>query len=171
MNGQTELDPDRYGSVGKLDDGRTMVRFERHLPYNIEQVWSAITEPAELERWFPGLTFEPRSGATYEIWFGGDCEGPAHVSGAVVAYDPPNELQLGTIRWQLSREPGGCLLVFTDVLHFDGLRTEQEFAHSVLGGWHRYLDLLEEALTGGPVDLDRPEPDYSVLDVARDLSG
>ena len=86
MNSQTELDPSRYGSVSKLDDGRAMVRFERHLPYKIERVWSAITEPAELERWFPGLTFEPRTGGTYEIWFGGDCDGPAHVSGAVVAY-------------------------------------------------------------------------------------
>jgi uncharacterized protein YndB with AHSA1/START domain len=34
-------------------DGRPAVRFERRLPHSVERVWRAVSEPAELERWFP----------------------------------------------------------------------------------------------------------------------
>ncbi|MCA1481451.1 SRPBCC domain-containing protein, partial [Bradyrhizobium sp. NBAIM08] len=33
-------------------DGRRALRFERELPYGIERVWRAISEPAEMEQWF-----------------------------------------------------------------------------------------------------------------------
>ena len=39
-----------------------------------------------------------------------------------------------------------------------------EIANAVLGGWHRYLDLLEQSLSGTP-DLDTMEPDYAQLHV------
>lgn len=152
----------RFGTVHLLADGRSCVRFERDLPHPVERVWAAITDPAQLLRWFPGLSFEPRTGGSFRIHFDGECEGPGHLEGTVVTYDPPNVLQLGTIRWELSRSSGGgCRLVFTDVLVFDGERSRQAVTHSVLGGWHQYLDRLEEAAAGRPVDLTQPEPDYA----------
>jgi len=33
-------------------DGRPALRFERRLDHSIERVWRAVTEPAELARWF-----------------------------------------------------------------------------------------------------------------------
>ena len=33
-------------------DGRPALRFERRLAHSVERVWRAVTEPAELERWF-----------------------------------------------------------------------------------------------------------------------
>ena len=108
----------RYGSVHYLADGRVSVRFERALPYSVETVWAALTEQDQLDAWMPGVRFERRQGGHYEIWFGGECEGPAHVSGSVEAFEPPNVLQLGTIRWELSETTDGCLLIFTDVLVF-----------------------------------------------------
>lgn len=152
----------RYGTVHHLADGRVSVRFERALPYSVEAVWAALTEQDQLDAWMPGVQFERRHGGHYEIWFGGECEGPAHVSGSVEAFEPPNVLQLGTIRWELAETTDGCLLVFTDVLVFQEGRSDAEITNSVLGGWHNYLDLLDDALAGRSVNHDQPEPDYSV---------
>ena len=158
------LASERLGNVGRDDDGNTFVRFERRLPFPVASVWRAITDPARLASWFPGFAFEPERGGRYTIHFGGDCEGPADVEGPVVAYDPPNALQCGTIRWELEAADAGCRLTFSDVLQFQDGRSATEIADAVLGGWHRYLDLLEQSLSGAP-DLDTPEPDYSRLDV------
>ncbi len=38
---------ERLGAVGRLDDGRTVVGFERKLGHPIERVWRAITDPLE----------------------------------------------------------------------------------------------------------------------------
>jgi hypothetical protein len=157
------LDKSRLGSLGKLEDGRSYVRFERHLPFPIETVWAAITDPELLARWFPGITLERKLGGSFEIWFGGECEGPAHVQGTVTAYDPPTLLECGGMRYELQADEQGCRLVFTDILSFDQPGTREEITNSVLGGWHSYMDQLEEALTTGSVDLTRPEPDYALL--------
>ena len=157
----------RFGTTGRLADGRTYVHFERRLPYTVAQVWSAITEQEQLDAWMPGVRFEPRQGGRYEIWFGGDCESPAHVSGEVADFEPPKVLQLGTIRWELAPTDDGCLLTFTDILVVPEDRTVREIANLVLAGWHHYLDRLEEALAGKPVNADAPEPDYRDRDIER----
>jgi uncharacterized protein YndB with AHSA1/START domain len=41
-----------YGTYETID-GRPAVRFERRYPHPVERVWRAVTEPAELEHWFP----------------------------------------------------------------------------------------------------------------------
>ena len=160
------LPPERLGTVGRQDDGTTFVRFERQLAFPVDTVWRAITDPDRLAAWFPGFAFEPEAGGRYTIHFGGDCEGPADVAGPVVAYDPPNVLQCGTIRWELEAAGAGCRLAFSDVLQFQDGRSKAAIANAVLGGWHRYLDLLEQSLSGAP-DLGTPEPDYSRLPLAK----
>ena len=157
---------DRLGSVGQLDDGGAFVLFNRRLAHSVERVWAAITDPEQLAAWAPGFSFEQTVGGKLEIWFGGDCEGPAHVTGTVTEYDPPRVLAMGSMRFELEPDGDGCLLRFTDVLHFAGPRTKTEFSNSVLSGWHRYLDHLEHWLEKRPIDHDQPEMvDYSLLDV------
>lgn len=158
--------PDRLGAVGRHDDGSTFVRFERRLAFPVDTVWRAITHPDLLASWFPGFAFQPERGGRYTIHFGGDCAGPADVEGPVVEYDPPHVLQCGTIRWELEAAGPGCRLTFSDVLQLEDGRSETEIANAVLGGWHRYLDLLEQSLSGTP-DLDTPEPDYAELHVPK----
>jgi hypothetical protein len=156
----------RYGSVIKRSDGRCTVIFERHLPHPIEKVWEAITRPDHLARWFPGISIELRQGGKFSIRFGGDCEGPVHVSGEVALYEPPRRLQLGSMLYELEREGAGCLLRFSDVLQFNGARSNTDIANSVLAGWHNYLDRLEEFLAGGATTEPRPELDYAQIQVA-----
>lgn len=158
-----------YGSLHETDDNQIYVRFERHYPHPIDKVWAAITEPRHLQRWFPGFTIELKEGGVFQIFFGGDCEGPAHVEGIVTVFDPPNTLALGTMRFELERSDAGCTLVFTDVLQFDGVRTDDQFANSVLGGWHAFMDRLDAELAGLEPG-EHPEPDYSKIEtVGRHL--
>ena len=154
----------KYGVAEKLEDGRIRVRFERRLDHSIERVWSALVERDELAKWFPEVTLEPRPGGRFEIEFGtregGDCEGSSVVSGRIAHFEPPRLLQCGTMRWELAPDGAGCILRFSDIVSVDGERTERELTRSVLGGWHWYLDALEEALAGRLVERTKPEVEY-----------
>jgi hypothetical protein len=107
-----------------------------------------ITDTKAVAVWFPGLTLQSEQGGKFEIWFDRECEGPPNVSGIVTKYDPPNELVMSSMRYKLAETPTVCRLVFTDVLHFDGVRSNRDFSNSVLGGWHMYMDTLVFALEG-----------------------
>ncbi len=157
-----------FGTVGTLDDGRSFVLFERLLAHPIERVWAAITEPDQLAKWFPEFKLELRQGGRFDIWFtgeSGDCEGPSHLHGEVSQFDPPKVLQCGSIRFELESLGQHCKLTFSDILRFDGSLTKADFANSVLGGWHRFLDVLEDALDGRVIDHTIAEYDYSKREV------
>ncbi len=161
-----EVPTDRLGRVVKTDTGDTRVEFVRVMPYSADQVWHAITDADSLAKWFPGFQLEHRQGGTFAIWFGGDCSGPAHVSGIVDVYDPPKELRCGSMRWQLESISGGCQLTFTDILRFNqDHRSDYEISNSVLAGWHLYIDHLEESLAGTVDPNDDIEYDYSQIEV------
>ena len=159
--------PKRRGVVGHRD-GLPCVAFERHLAHSVEKVWAAIAEPEQRAAWVPGIQFEPKRGARFDIWFGDECDGPSHASGTIDACEPLRLLQVGSIRFELAL--GGtsqehCLLRFSDVLWYDNKRTKRQFANAVLAGWHQYLDRLELWLDEGRVALRLPEPDYSSIEV------
>lgn len=156
----------KLGSVGVLDDGRKFVHFKRRLPNSIARVWVAISDPEHLVDWFPGLKLERRVGGHFDIWFSEQCDGPAHVTGTVTRYEPPKVLECGTMRFELAADGPGCKLTFTDILHYAGPLSEPEVINSVLGGWHKYLDMLEFALGGGKGDpRHEPEFDYSSVSI------
>ncbi len=156
----------KYGVVIERGDGHDCVLFERQLQHCVEEVWAAIVEPRQRAVWVPGIRFEPEPEGRFDIWFGEECEGPAHVSGTLTSFEPPRRVQLGTIGFELEPgERGGCLLRFSDVLWYDDKRTKTEFANAVLGGWHRFLDQLEVWLDEGRRAEYLPEPDYSKIDM------
>jgi len=71
-------------------DGRPAVRFVRTYPYPVERVWRAVTEPAELQAWFPSsVRLEPRAGGTIE--FTGDPYS-TDSTGTILVYEPPHRL-------------------------------------------------------------------------------
>jgi uncharacterized protein YndB with AHSA1/START domain len=52
-------------------DGRPALRFDRTLPHSVERVWRAISEPTELQRWFPAAAeWTPATGETFEATAG-----------------------------------------------------------------------------------------------------
>ena len=40
------------GTLETRDDGRAVIRFERHLAHPVDRVWEALTTPAEMVRWW-----------------------------------------------------------------------------------------------------------------------
>jgi uncharacterized protein YndB with AHSA1/START domain len=120
-------------------DGRPALRFERRLPHSVERVWRAVSEPAELERWFPAAAeWTPAAGETFEA--GG-------MTGEVTEVDAPHRLawtfNAERYSFELSDHDGGCLLVFTHV--FD----DRALAAQTATGWETYLARLEPHLAGG----------------------
>ncbi|MFB7511261.1 SRPBCC family protein [Streptomyces broussonetiae] len=92
---------DLTGTCLTLDDGHPAVRFTRTYDHPADRVWQFVTDPDELEQWFPfRAEMELRPGGTIRF------SGPdvPEFTGRVLAIDPPRHL---------SFEWGG------DELHFD----------------------------------------------------
>jgi uncharacterized protein YndB with AHSA1/START domain len=135
-----------------------MVRFERRLPGPIERVWEFLSDPARLPAWFGNGTIEPRAG-------GAVCLMDGHVRGVVTQWDPPYKL---AYTWNvfnpgedksgypesyltITLEPHGDDVLLT-LIHLPVL---ERFEKQNAMGWHTYLDMLEAAVRGEPIE-DRP---------------
>lgn len=137
-------------------DGRPVVSFERTFPHSIEAVWSAITEPAQLEKWFPTTVEfrELRAGAEIDFHFAQDAYPPLH--GVFREVDEPRRLALtwgeDLLTFELSpdgEEGRSCRLALTVVLDDTGKAARDS------AGWESCLDMLAAALAGEPAP--RPE--------------
>ena len=123
----------------QIVDGRPALRFERRLDHSVERVWRAVTEPAELARWFVAeMPWTPVAGEAFEA--GGE-------TGRITALEPPRLLAWtwGVERYsfELAADGAGCLLVFTHV--FDP-QLGPSWQHAA--GWETYLNRLDVHLDG-----------------------
>jgi uncharacterized protein YndB with AHSA1/START domain len=103
-----------------------VLRLERPFARSVERVWRALTDPEELEGWFP--SDEPLS---------------------VTASDPPHRLE-GTwfgdqLSFELEPDGEGCRLVFTHA--FADRNTSARSA----AGWDRVFARLDALLLGQPM--------------------
>ena len=146
---------DRLGRLDVHGESATMV-FRRRLPYPIDAVWAAITDPAQREAWFGATTIEPRDGGTITMM---PEEPPAapeakQMTGRILTWQPPSGstkgartavlehewrqriVEDGVVRYDLSEDGGSTVLVF---IHSGlSLRNAQGF----IPGTHAFLDRL-----------------------------
>jgi uncharacterized protein YndB with AHSA1/START domain len=136
-----------------VDGDRAVLNFERRLPFPIDAVWSAITDPAEREQWFGETIIEPREGGLIDMVATGPPLPPERkrMTGRILVWDPPNVLEHewkqpiiedGVVRYELTADGDGTLLRFTH--RGLGVRNASGFR----GGTHAYLDRLEAHLAG-----------------------
>ena len=82
------------GALERTADGG-VIRFERHLPYPIRDVWDAITNPARLADWWlpfdADITVDLREGG--EMVFAGRGEESATVTCTILRIEPPMLLE------------------------------------------------------------------------------
>jgi uncharacterized protein YndB with AHSA1/START domain len=121
-------------------DGRPALCFERQLDHSIERVWRAVTEPAELARWFVAeVPWTPAAGEEFEA--GGE-------TGRITAFEPPRLLAWtwGVERYsfELTPDGDGCVLVFTHVYNPE---LGPGWQHAA--GWETYFKRLDAHLAGG----------------------
>jgi uncharacterized protein YndB with AHSA1/START domain len=124
----------------QIVDGRPALRFERRLNHSIERVWRAVTEPAELARWFVAeARWTPAVGEEFEA---------AGEAGRITAVDPPRLLawDWGVERYsfELTADGDGCVLAFTHVFNPE---LGPSFQHAA--GWETYFNRLDVHLDGG----------------------
>jgi uncharacterized protein YndB with AHSA1/START domain len=121
-------------------DGRPALRLTRHLEHSVERVWRAVSDPAELARWFVSeTTWTPAVGETFEA-------GGAAV--LVTEVTPPHVLAWTwgeeVYRFELSAQGEGCMLVFT---HVFTPAFGPDWQHAA--GWDAYFNRLDALLAGG----------------------
>jgi uncharacterized protein YndB with AHSA1/START domain len=132
-------------------DGQPVVRFERTFPHPVSAVWEAITDPRQLQQWFPTtVEFEALApGTPMTFRFMEDVQ-DAHppMSGEFLEVDPPRRLAFtwGEDRLTFELEPrdggGACRLAFSVVLGSEAKAARDS------AGWETCLDMLSEVVDG-----------------------
>ena len=100
----------RYDGVLERTAGGGVIRFERHLAYDVRDVWDAITSPARLADWWlpfdADITVDLREGG--ELVFAGTPDGePVTMTCTILRLEPPvlfehtHPAPGSTMRWEL----------------------------------------------------------------------
>ncbi|MCV7168492.1 SRPBCC family protein [Mycobacterium manitobense] len=137
-----------------IDGDRAVLHFERRLPYPVEAVWSAITDPGERQQWFGPTTIEPREGGTIEMVATGPPvpDDLKRMTGRILVWDPPHVLEHewrqqivedGVVRYELTPDGAGAT-----VLRFTHRGLGVRNATGFRGGTEAFLDRLEAHLGG-----------------------
>jgi uncharacterized protein YndB with AHSA1/START domain len=128
-------------------EGRPAVRFVRTYPHPAQRVWAAVSDPAELVRWFPSaVEYEPRVGGA--VRFSGDPY-MDDLPGVVLTWEPPRRFGFtwGEDEVHLTVEPvdeGSSRLTLVNVL------SDRTTAARNGGGWYVCLEELQKRLDGVP---------------------
>jgi uncharacterized protein YndB with AHSA1/START domain len=134
------------GSLRK-EDGLGVVHVEDVYPTDIDDLWSAITEPARLARWLVAVEGDLRVGGEFTATFTSGWEGV----GRVDVCEAPHRLEVttwsdedapGIITADLSEEDGGTRLVIEE----NGLPLDVYFYHG--SGWQTHIEDLAAYLAG-----------------------
>ncbi len=154
-------------------DGNTAsITFERRLPHPVGTVWTAITDPAQRERWFGPTSLEPKEGGRIETIAEGP-PAPAEVrksKGIIRVWDPPHTFEYEDdspntgktiIRFELTTDGDTTILRLIN----SGLKIPD--ARGYAPGWHAFLDRLEALLDGGQLPgwgeiYSTMQPEYSM---------
>ncbi|TFV60658.1 SRPBCC family protein [Mycobacterium sp. PS03-16] len=136
-----------------VDGDRAVLTFERRLPFPVEAVWSAITDPAERGQWFGSTQIDGREGGHIDMVATGPPlpDDIKRMTGRILVWDPPHVFEHewrqpivedGVVRYELRADGDGTVLRFTH--RGLGIRNATGF----FAGTHAFLDRLEAYLGG-----------------------
>jgi uncharacterized protein YndB with AHSA1/START domain len=141
-----------FGSItprqGSLD-----LEFERVLATDINDAWSAVTNPERIARWMETYVGDLTLGGTWQV-FGSD--GGLYCTGTVSECAPPHSFVTSwnvvgdeptTLRVSLEAVADGTLLV----LRHEGIHHERYGA-----GWQTYLEQLDDLIGAAPSSVTDP---------------
>ena len=149
--------------------GGGVIRFERHLAYDVDDVWNAITTPERLADWWlpfeADITVDLREGGA--MVFDGAADGePVSFTCTILRLEPPSLLEHthpapgSRMRWELEAHDTGCVLRLS---HFV-TDVQDAIDNCYVVGLHTSIGRLEPSLAG------RPEPwDWDAFAIAQAL--
>jgi uncharacterized protein YndB with AHSA1/START domain len=119
--------------------GRPVLRFERRYDTSASKLWRAVSDPAELARWFPSaITWTPKPGETIVI---------DDLAGVIGELENESRIEFTVrpeyYRFEVRETPSGATLVFVH-----GFDVEVATAAQFGSGWEAYLQRLEAHLAG-----------------------
>jgi uncharacterized protein YndB with AHSA1/START domain len=116
-----------------------LVRQLRHSP---ENVWQALTDPAQLREWAPFVADGSlcNVGSVNLTWVGT----PMSIETRVTRADPPLVLEYDDTRWELEASGGGTRLTLWHNI-------DRRFVAWGAAGWHISFDVLDRLLAGAPM--------------------
>lgn len=148
------------GTLERTADGG-VIRFERHLPYEVREVWDAVTNPDRLADWWlpfeADVTIELREGGRMVLAGRGD--EPVTMAFTVLRVEAPllfehTHADPGSrMRWELEAVDDGCVLRLSHFVPDVGAAVEGCY----VVGLHTSLSRLVPTLAGGPVAWDWDE--------------
>lgn len=157
----------RYDGVLERTVDGGLIRFERHLAYDVREVWAAITTPERLADWWlpfeADITVDLREGG--EMVFTGRADGePVSLTCTILRLEPPVLLEHthpapgSSMRWELEGLDTGCILRLTHVVP----DVQEAIGNCYVVGLQTSLSRLEPHLAG------RPEPwDWDAFSAAQ----
>lgn len=130
-------------------------RFERTFATTVEDLWSCLTVPERLNRWFAPVSGDLRPGGGYLIEF----SEADRTTGEVLVCEPPRLLE---VTWRIPDQP---MSLVRAELRADGAAAVLSLEHTGLdlsqlagygAGWQAYLEALDADLAGahGATDWD-----------------
>lgn len=149
----------RYDGVVERTAEGGLIRFERHLAYDVHDVWAAITTPARLADWWlpfdAEITVDLREGG--DMVFAGAADGePVTLTCTILRLDPPVLLEHthpapgSRMRWELEELATGCILRLTHVVP----DVQDAIDSCYVVGLQTSLSRLEPSLAGRPAPWD-----------------
>ena len=133
--------PARDAQVRKDGDKWTLI-LVRELRHSPEQVWHALTDPAQLREWAPFVVDASlgKPGSVRLTWVGN----PQALETRVTRAEAPRLLEYGDIRWELDPWGTGTRLTLWHSI-------DRRYVSWGAAGWHISLDVLDRLLAGNPV--------------------
>jgi len=148
----------RYDGVLERTADGGIIRFERHLAYDVRDVWDAITTPARLADWWlpfdADITVDLREGGTMVFAGKGD-EAPT-MTCTILRLEPPvlfehtHPAPGSRMLWELEAADTGCILRLRYVVP----DVQEAVDNLYLVGLQTSLDRLEPSLAGRPAPWD-----------------
>jgi uncharacterized protein YndB with AHSA1/START domain len=120
--------------------GRQVLRFERRYDVSVSELWRAMSDPAELARWFPSkISWTPACGEAIVI---------DDLAGVITELEDARRIVFIVgpeyYRFEVHEAQSGSRLVF---IH--GFDEHAASAAQFAAGWEAYLERLEAHLNGG----------------------
>jgi uncharacterized protein YndB with AHSA1/START domain len=154
------------GTLEKESDGYT-VRLVVTLPAPPDEVWTAITVPASIERWLAAAEFDARpDGAVNLLW-----PGESEMHGVIAEIDPPRRLRYSwfereyTSQLSFDVESDGD---GTSRLTLTHRAASEDDAPGFGAGWHSHLESLSALLAGEATSKATRDARYEELRPAYD---
>ncbi|AOS63507.1 SRPBCC family protein [Actinoalloteichus hymeniacidonis] len=150
----------REVGTGRIPAGEGYtVLLRRHYDADIDDVWTACTEPDRLARWFLPVSGDLRVGGRYELRgnnTGGEilrCERPTSLTVTWVFGETPTEADVTEVRIRLSAAPeGGTVFELEHTAVIDEERWKQYGPGAAGVGWDISLTSLGRFLAGIPIE-------------------